>query len=97
MSETPKTLLPSWHDVAAFNGFGILCVRFPEGERFTFMFTDAEKVREYGFRAVETLLLEHEVRAQLAQAGFPEPTIETGIQVARTWTTTITRREDIGR
>lgn len=96
MSEIPRALSPSWHDVAATSGFGVLCIHFSEGERFTFVITDEEKAREHGFRAVETLLLEHELRAQLAQAGFSESRIETGIHVARMWATTMTRRREAG-
>ena len=93
---TSRKLSPSWREVATSNGFGILCVHYPEGERFTFILTDATKVREHGFRAVETLLSEHELRAQLAQAGFSEDKIDIGIQVARTWATTMTRRHRPG-
>ena len=77
-------------DVAVSNGLGVVCVRSPEGERFTFIITDPTRVRELGFRAIETLMRESELRAQLALAGFPEPAVEEGIQVARTWATSIT-------
>ena len=79
-------------DVAESNGLGVVCVRFPEGEQFTFIITDSAKVRELGFRTIETLLRENELRAQLALAGFPEPAVEESIQVARTWATSITTR-----
>ncbi len=69
--------------VAASNGLGVVCVRFPEGEQFSFIITDSAKVRELGFRAIETLMRESELRAQLALAGFPEPAVEESIQVAR--------------
>ena len=57
-------------DVAASNGLGVVCVRCPAGEQFTFIITDSTKVRELGFRAIETLMRESELRAQLALAGF---------------------------
>ena len=38
-------------DVAT--GLGVVCVRVPEGEQFTFIITDSTKVRELGFRAIE--------------------------------------------
>ncbi len=90
MSEIPTPSLPSWNEGAASKGFGIYCLRFPEGERFTFMVTDPAKVRELGFRAIETLLLEGELRAQLAQAGFSEANVEEKLQRARIWATTTT-------
>ena len=79
-------------DVAASNGLGVVCVPFSEGEQFTFIITDVTKVRELGFRAIETFMRERELRAQLALAGFPEPAVEESIQVARTWATSITTR-----
>ncbi len=75
-------------DVAA--GLGVVCVRVSEGEQFTFIITDSTKVRELGFRAIETLMRESELRAQLALAGFPEPAVEESIQAARIWATSIT-------
>ena len=66
-------------------GFGVVLVRAPEGEQFTFIITDPTKVRELGFRAIDTLMRESELRAQLALAGFPEPAVEESIQAARTW------------
>ena len=72
-------------DVTA--GLGVVCVRVPEGEQFTFIITDATKVSELGFRAVDTLMRESELRAQLALAGFPAPAVEKSIQTARTWAT----------
>ena len=66
-------------------GLGVVCVRVPDGERFTFIITDATTVHELGFRAVDTPMREHELRAQLALAGFSEPTVEEGILAARTW------------
>ena len=77
-------------NVAASNGLGVVCVRLPDGEQFTFIITDSTKVRDLGFRAIETLMRESELRAQLALAGFPEPAVEESIQVARTWATSIT-------
>ncbi len=77
-------------DVAASNGLGVVCVRAPEGEQFTFIITDSMNVRELGFRAIETLMRESELRAQLALAGFPEPAVEESIQAARIWATSIT-------
>ncbi len=79
-------------DVAASNGLGVVCVRGQEGEQFTFIITDSTKVRELGFRAIDTLMRESELRAQLALAGFPAPAVEESIQVARTWATSITTR-----
>lgn len=92
MFEPSKKLSPSWRQAADAQGFGVLCVRLPEGERFTFILTDATKVREHGFRAIETLLSESELRAQLTLVGFSDADIEAGIQVARTWATTMIRR-----
>ena len=92
MPEPAKKLSPSWRQAADLQGFGVLCVRLPEGERFTFILTDATKVNELGFRAIETLLSETELRAQLTQAAFSDADVEAGIQVARTWATTMIRR-----
>ena len=92
MSDASKKLSPSWREAATAQGFGVLCVLLPEGERFTFILTDATKVREQGFRAIETLLSESELRAQLTQVGFSDAGIEAGIQVARAWATTMTRK-----
>ena len=78
--------------VAASDGLGVVCVRAAAGEQFTFIITDPAKVRELGFRAIETLMRETELRAQLALAGFPEPAVEESIQVARTWATSIRTR-----
>ena len=75
-------------DVAA--GLGVVCVRVPDGEQFTFIITDSTKVRELGFQAIETLMRESELRAQLALAGFAEHAVEKSIQAARTWATSIT-------
>jgi len=75
-------------DVVA--GLGVVCDRVPEGEQFTFNITDCTKVRELGFRAIETLMRESELRVQLALAGFSEPAVEESIQAARTWATSIT-------
>ena len=77
---------------AASNGLGVVCVPCPEGEQFTFIITDATKVRELGFQAIESLMREGELRVQLALAGFSEPTVEESIQVARTWATSMTTR-----
>ena len=79
-------------DVAASNGLGVVCVRVPEGERFTFIITDSTKVRELGFQTIERLMRESELRAQLALAGFPQTVVEESIQVARTWATAIAPR-----
>jgi hypothetical protein len=87
-SDESKALTPSWREVAARLGVGVHCVHIPEGERFSFFFTDATRVRELGFRAVEALLPEGDLRAQLSQAGLLSADIETAIQVARTWATT---------
>src|SRR5438067_819427 len=43
MSEPSQKLTPSWRQAADSHGFGVLCVRLPEGERFTFLITDAMK------------------------------------------------------
>ena len=75
-------------DVAA--GLGVVCVRVPKGEHFTFIITDPAKVRELGFRTIDTFLRESELRAQLALAGFPAPDVEKSIQAARTWATSHT-------
>ena len=75
-------------DVAA--GLGVVCVRVPDGEQFTFIITDSTKVHELGFWAIDTLMRENELRAQRALAGFPEPAVEESIQAARTWATSIT-------
>ena len=91
MSDESRTLSPSWREVAARLGVGVLCVHVPEGERFTFFFTDATRVHELGFRAVGALLSESDLRAQLLQARFSAADIEAAIQVARTWATTKTR------
>jgi hypothetical protein len=85
-SDEAKGLSPSWREVAARLGVGVHCVHIPE--RFTIFFTDATRVREFGFRAVEALLPEGDLRAQLSQAGFSRADIETAIQVARRWATT---------
>ena len=90
MAEFAGNPLPSWQDLAASNGFGVLCLRFPEGERFTFIITDPPKVREHGLRAIEVLLLESELRAHLALAHFSETTVEESVRVARTWATSTT-------
>ena len=66
-------------------GLGVVCVRVPEGEQFTFIITDSTKVRELGFRAIERLMHESELRAQLALAGFPKSAVEESIHAARTW------------
>ena len=79
-------------DVSASHGLGVVCVPCPEGEQFTFVITDATKVRELGFQTIESLMREGELRAQLALAGFSEPTVEESIQVARTWATSTTTR-----
>jgi len=91
MSHAPRRLSPSWRDVAISNGFGVLCVHLPE-ERFTYVLTDPLSIRAHGFRAVEALLSEGELRAQLAQLGFPETKVEAGIHVARAWATTMVRQ-----
>ena len=90
MSEGPTDPLPSWRDFAASNGFGVFCLRFPEGERFTFVVNDPAKVREHGFRKIEAWLVEDELRAQLALIGFAKSTVEDGIRVARAWATSTT-------
>ena len=90
MSEAPTNPLPSWHDSAASNGFGVFCLHFPEGERFTFVIMDRAKVREHGFRKIETWLLVDELRGQLALIGFAKNTVEDGIRVARAWATSTT-------
>ena len=88
MFDESKALSPAWREVAARLGVGVLCVHIPEGERFTFLFTDATRVRELGFRAVEALLPEADLRAQLSQARVSRADIETAIQVARSLATT---------
>jgi hypothetical protein len=93
MSGAWKKSLPSWRKAADANGFGILCIRGPEGERFVIGPTDPTKVTalcEKGFR-VGVWVPENELRAQLAQAGFSEPDIEASIQLSRDWATTVTR------
>jgi len=81
-----RSRMPSG-DVAA--GLGVVCVRVPEGEQFTFIITDSTKVRELGFQAIETLMPERELRAQLALAGFPRSVVEESIHAARTWATLV--------
>jgi hypothetical protein len=54
------------------------------------MLMDRTTILERSFRAIWTLLSEGELRAQLALTWFSEPDIESGIQVARTWSTTVT-------
>ena len=49
-------------DVAASNGLGVVCVPSPEGDQFTFIITDATKVHELGFQAIESLMREGELR-----------------------------------
>jgi hypothetical protein len=88
MRDESKALSPSWREVAVRLGVGVLCVHMPEGERFTFFFTGATRVRELGFRAVEALLSESDLRAQLSQARFSEADIDAAIHVARMWATT---------
>jgi hypothetical protein len=85
MFDESKALSPSWREVAARLGVGVLYVHVPEGERFTFFFIDAKRARELGFRAVEALLSENELRAQLSQGHFSEADFEAAIHVARTW------------
>ena len=89
-----KRISPSWRDAAASHGFGVHCVRLPDGERFTFLLTDTAKIRELGFRATEALVSESDLRAQLVQAGFQKADIDAAIQTARAWTTTVTRISD---
>ncbi len=93
MSGAFEKSLPSWRQALVGHGFGILCIRDSEGERFTIAAADATKVaslNEQGFRA-GALISEVELRAQLTGAGFSEADIEAGIQLARDWATTITR------
>ena len=86
MSGASKKLLPSWRETADSLGFGVLCIRSPEGERFTFALTkDMAKI------PIAALLSESELRHQVARAGFSQADIDTGIQVARAWATTVTR------
>ena len=67
-------------------GFGVLCMHFPERERFSWVLT--AKIHDAGIP--DRLLLESELRSQLAEAGFTQADIDTGIQIARAWATTIT-------
>ena len=93
MPDAFKPALPSWRRAADANGFGILCIRSTEGERFAIGSTDPMKVAdlsEKGFR-VGVWVPEEELRGQLAHAGFSEHDIEASIQLARDWATTITR------
>jgi hypothetical protein len=69
---------------------GFCVFDYPEGERFSFMIMDGTEILEQGFRAIWTLLSEGELRAQLALIWFSAPDSESGIQVARTWSTTVT-------
>ena len=79
MCDESKALSPAWREVAARLGIGVPCVHIPEGERFTFFFTDATRVRELGFRAVEALLPEGDLRAQLSQARVSRADVETAV------------------
>jgi hypothetical protein len=95
MSGAPEKPLPSWRNAAEANGFGILCIRGPEGERFTIGPVDSTKVatlQAQGFR-IGVLVSEAEVRVQLTQAGFSEPDIEASLQLSRDWATTTVTRE----
>ena len=77
----------------AARGFGILCIRGAEGERFTVGVTDAARataLNEQGLRPW-TMVPEDEVREKLVYAGFSESDVEAAIQLARDWATTITR------
>src|SRR5437016_11388730 len=91
-----KKSLPSWRETAALLGFGVLCIHFPEGERFAFAFTtDIANFQELASRAVDPaikpLVSESELRDQLTRAGFSQADIDAGIQVDRSWATTVTR------
>lgn len=96
MSEGSRKPLPSWREAMQAKGFGILCIRGPEGERFAIGAADpaqAATLQRQGFQ-VGTLVSEAELRAQFAQAGFSESDIEATIQFSRDWATTVTRAPD---
>jgi hypothetical protein len=96
MSAASKESLPSWRKAMVANGFGILCIRGPEGEQFTVGAIDAAKaaaLNEQGLRPW-AMVSEAELRAKLARAEFSESDVEAAIQLARAWATTVTRTSD---
>jgi hypothetical protein len=92
MSGTLRKSLPSWRESARAHGFGILCIKGPEGEHFAIVPVDPDKFVEqfsaYGFDGVS--MSEAELRARLGQAGFSEADIDAGILLSRDWATTRT-------
>src|SRR5437773_2234740 len=87
---TVRKSLPSWREAAEANGFGILCIRGEDGERFTIVARDRARLDEFTARGLQVGLpcTEPELRAQLTQAGFSDPDTEAGIQLSRDWATT---------
>jgi hypothetical protein len=87
-----KESLPSWRKAAEAHGFGILCIKNADGERFTIAPVDPGRVAELIAKGVKAgvPLSENDVRSQLAQAGFFDADITKGIALAREWATTWT-------
>ena len=86
--------LPSLSKAATANGFGVLCIRNADGERFTIVQMNAAGLAALGARGIRLggPLTEAELREQLEAAGFPDDKIDAGILIARQWATTITVR-----
>jgi hypothetical protein len=91
MSGALRKSSPSWRKAAEANGFGILCIKGTDGERFSIALLDAGRFSKFAARGLRAGLsmTETELRAQLVQAGFSEPDIEAGIQLSRDWATLI--------
>ena len=98
-----------WAEAMASDGFVIECVRGPEGERFGIisresMFAGLHRIPADSFAQrtsspvknhwVSGPLTEADLRSKLTQAGLSTDAIESKLEWARHWATTITRQPD---
>jgi hypothetical protein len=96
-----------WADAMASDGFVVECVSVPNSERFSIMSREpssipglhkipadswparsSSPVKDY---LVSSPLTEADLRSTLTQAGLSSDAIETKLEWARQWATTITR------
>ena len=96
MSKVLPTSHAGWMET---HGFGVLCIRDAEHERFIVIPAGDENVallQQRGFRLWKPET-EASVSQQLASGGVSPEEIRSAIHLARDWATTVTRRPDAPR
>ena len=84
MSGVLKKSLAYWVEE---HGFGILCVRSPQGEHFVLVPPNRSNT---GLELQDGRMSEREARAHLAGVGLSDMEVDEAVDLAREWATTVT-------